>query len=148
MQSFIIEGPTSITGEIKASGSKNAALPIIAASLLANGTTILKNVPNIKDIQNLIKIIEKLGAKTKFENNVLTIDTSGLNSYSPDKNLVKNLRASIVLMGSLLARFKKVEIAMPGGCFIGARPIDVHLNGFKLLGAKIIQKNDNYYLSA
>lgn len=148
MQSFIIHGPTPLEGEIKASGSKNAALPIIAASILAKGTTTLKNVPDIKDIRNLISILECLGAKTKFENNVLTVDTKSINDYKPDRKLVKNLRASVVLMGSLLARFGKVETAMPGGCFIGSRPINIHLAGFEALGAKITQKDDVYSLDS
>src|SRR3989304_274724 len=148
MQSFIIKGPSKLEGEIRASGSKNAALPIIAASILAKGKTTLKNVPDIKDIRNLIEILKGLGAKTHFENNVLTIDAKNINNYKPDYKLVKNLRASIVLMGSLLARFGKVEIPTPGGCFIGSRPINIHLDGFRALGAKITQKDDIYFLEA
>ncbi|PIZ01003.1 UDP-N-acetylglucosamine 1-carboxyvinyltransferase [bacterium (Candidatus Howlettbacteria) CG_4_10_14_0_8_um_filter_40_9] len=148
MQSFIIKGPTKLEGEISASGSKNAALPIIAASILASGITTLKNIPDIVDIQNLLKILEGLGAKTNFENNVLTIDTKDIKSYIPDKKLVKNLRASVLLMGSILARFGKVEIPTPGGCFIGPRPIDVHLAGFEALGATITQEKDMYFLEA
>lgn len=148
MQSFIIKGPTKLEGEISASGSKNAALPIIAASIIARGVTTLKNIPDIRDIRNLISIIEKLGAKTHFENNVLTIDTISIKAYKPDRKLVKHLRASIVLMGSLLSRFGKVEMPTPGGCFIGPRPIDVHLAGFEALGAKISQEKDMYFLKA
>lgn len=148
MQSFIIKGPTKLKGTISASGSKNAALPIIAASILASGVTTLKNVPNIVDIQNLLKILKGLGARTNFENNVLTIDTKDINSYIPDKKLVKNLRASVLLMGSILARFGKVEIPTPGGCFIGPRPIDVHLAGFEALGAMIEINGDEYSLEA
>lgn len=148
MQSFIIKGPNKLEGVIKASGSKNAALPIITASILANGTTTLRNVPDIKDIRNLILIIENLGAKINFENNILTIDAKCVNDFRPDKKLVKNLRASVLLMGSLLARFGQVKIATPGGCFIGARPIDIHLTGFQALGAEITRKGDEYVLTA
>lgn len=148
MQSLIIKGPTKLQGIIKASGAKNAALPIISAALLADGKTVLRNIPDIRDIKNLIKIIEGLGVKTNFSDNILEIDTTGLKSYKPDRKLVKNLRASVILMGSLLARFKRVEIAQPGGCFIGARPIDVHLVGFKRLGAEIKQVEDIYHITA
>lgn len=148
MQSFIIKGPTKLKGTISASGSKNAALPIIAASILASGVTTLKNVPDIVDIRNLLKILEGLGAKYTFENNIVKIDTTKINSYKPAPLLVKHLRASIVLMGSLLARFGKVEIPTPGGCFIGPRPIDVHLAGFEALGAKIEINGDEYSLEA
>lgn len=148
MQSFIIKGPTKLKGTISASGSKNAALPIIAASILASGITTLKNVPDIVDIRNLLKILEGLGAKYTFENNIVKIDTTNISSYKPDPLLVKHLRASIVLMGSLLARFGKVEIPTPGGCFIGPRPIDVHLAGFEALGATIKINGDEYSLEA
>jgi len=144
MQSFIIKGPAKLEGEVKVSGSKNAALPMITALLLADGKSTLKNVPDIKDIRNLIEIVRGLGCKVAFEDNTLTIDTTGLKSYKPNPKLVRNLRASIVLMGSLLARFGKVEMPKPGGCFIGSRPIDVHLKALKQLGAKVIQEEEIY----
>lgn len=148
MQSFIIKGPTKLEGVISASGSKNAALPIIAASLLANGKTVLNNIPDIKDIKSLLEIINGLGVETTFKNNVLQIDTTGLKKFKTDRKLVKNLRASVILMGVLLARFGKVEIAQPGGCFIGARPIDIHLDGLKQFGASITRRGDIYLLKA
>lgn len=148
MQSFIIKGPTKLEGTINTSGSKNAALPIIAATILAEGKTTLKNVPDIVDIRNLLEILKGLGAEYTFESNVVKIDTSNVDSHKPDEELVKHLRASIMLMGSLLARFKKVEIAQPGGCFIGSRPVDIHLDGFEALGANVGRKNGTYILEA
>jgi len=148
MTTFIINGPIKLEGEITASGSKNAALPIIAATVLAKGKTILTNVPDIKDIRNLLAILEGIGSKVNFEDNTLEIDNSDLKSSEPNPKLVKNLRASIVLMGSLLARFGKVKLPQPGGCLIGARPIDVHLEGLKSLGAKVNYDNEVYSLEA
>ncbi|MCL5093964.1 MAG: UDP-N-acetylglucosamine 1-carboxyvinyltransferase [Patescibacteria group bacterium] len=147
MESFVIKGPAKLEGEVKVSGSKNAALPMVAASLLAEGKTVLKNVPDIRDIRNLVKILEGLGSKTNFKDNVLTLDNTNIKSCRPDFKLVCNLRASIMLIGSLLARLGKVEISKPGGCFIGSRPIDIHLKGFETLGAKIDQRGEIYNIT-
>lgn len=126
-----------MSGTIHIGGSKNATLPIICATLLTKGTCVLKNVPDISDVHNLIKIMEQLGSKISFEGDVLTIDNSGVNSYQPEDGLVKKLRGSILLLGPLLARFGKVHMPMPGGDVIGSRPIDTHLLALKEFGAEI-----------
>jgi UDP-N-acetylglucosamine 1-carboxyvinyltransferase len=144
MEKFVIEGPTNLKGEVKISGSKNAALPIIAATILAEGKFIIKNIPEITDIKNLLNIIEKLGATTKLENNICEIDTTKINSTSPDPQKVQNIRASILLAGPLLSRFGRVKLAHPGGCLIGARPVKTHFDAFIELGATI-ESNEEYY---
>jgi UDP-N-acetylglucosamine 1-carboxyvinyltransferase len=145
MEHFIIQGPSKLNGEITVSGSKNAALPIICATILAKGKFKLSNVPEISDIKNLLGILEGIGAKTKIKDNICEIDTKEINSWEPDAKKVRNIRASILLAGPLLARFNKVKLAHPGGCFIGARPVDTHFNAFKGLGAKV-NIEDEFYL--
>lgn len=146
MSEFIINGPSKLRGEVKISGSKNAALPIICATLLARGKSVIENVPDIADIRNLLLILESVGAKTKLENNVCEIDATNIINSEPDHKLVKHIRASILLIGPLLARCNEVKIAHPGGCFIGARPVGTHFKAFENLGAKIIPNEDCYHL--
>lgn len=148
MEKFIISGPCRLNGEIKVSGSKNAALPILAATLLTKGKFTITNVPMITDIDNLISILEDLGATAKLTENVCEIDTTNVNSYQPDAKKVRHIRASILLLGPLLARFKEVVIAHPGGCFIGARPVATHLEALIALGASQIQSDSTYHLKA
>ena len=143
MEKFYIEGPTHLSGEVSVSGSKNAALPIIAATILAKGQFRIGNIPDITDIGYMLTILESLGAKTKLKNNLCEIDTTHIDSYTPD-TMVKNIRASILLVGPLLARFGKVKMAHPGGCFIGARPVDTHFDAFRELGATI-KTSDDYH---
>ena len=136
MQELIIEGGHSLSGEILISGSKNASLPILAATLLTNQASQIENIPHISDTVYLLKILESLGANTQFNDHRVFIQTSttdGEISY----DLIRKLRASVCLMGPLLTRKGKVSISMPGGCVIGNRPIDLHLKGFSALGAKI-----------
>jgi len=146
MEKFIINGPCCLNGEIKVSGSKNAALPIIAATLLASGKFRITNVPMITDIEHMLDIMVALGAKTTLRDNVCEIDTTNVNSFEPDAKMVRNIRASILLLGPLLARFKEVKIAHPGGCFIGARPVSTHMEALVALGASGIASDDSYHL--
>jgi UDP-N-acetylglucosamine 1-carboxyvinyltransferase len=139
MASYHITGGKVLGGTVKVGGSKNATLPIICATLLTAEKCVLKNVPNISDVHNLAAILRGLGSKVEFEGDVLTIDNSGVNSYAPDPALVKKLRGSILLVGPLLGRFKKVEIAVPGGDAIGRRPITSHTLAFEEFGAKITE---------
>lgn len=148
MEQFIIKGPTVLKGEVTVSGAKNAALPIIAATILFVEPVTLKNVPDIKDIISLLEILKSLGAKYSFEGNVLKIDPRGIEKKDPDPVLVKNLRASVLLLSPLLVRNKKVRIPHPGGCLIGSRPIDVHLEALKKMGACEKLEGDGYTLSA
>lgn len=137
MEKFVIEGGKRLKGEVQASGSKNACLPILAATLLSESESIIENVPNLKDIQTMVRLLRSLGAKVLFSNGKVTI-TPG-NSLIPmaPYNLVSTMRASVCVLGPLLGRLGEAEVSLPGGCIIGARPIDLHLKGFEALGAKI-----------
>lgn len=139
MDYYKITGGKKLKGEVKISGAKNAALPIIVASLLADGETVLRNVPNLKDILTIIKVIECLGAETDFDtnNNILTIRINKIKKAEIPYDLVKTMRASVYVMGPMLARLGFADVSLPGGCAIGERPIDIHLSGFESLGAEI-----------
>ncbi|SFE81130.1 UDP-N-acetylglucosamine 1-carboxyvinyltransferase [Peptostreptococcus sp. D1] len=126
-----------LKGAVKIDGAKNAVLPIIAATLLANGRCVLKSVPNLRDVHVISDLLKHLGAEVTYENNILTVDSSTINTCEAPYELVKKMRASFLVMGPLLARFNHTKISMPGGCAIGTRPIDLHLKGFKALGADI-----------
>ncbi len=131
MSKFEIEGLSKLSGEIPVLGAKNSALKLIAATVLIKDKVILENVPDISDIETLINILTKNGAQISRDQHTLTIDTTNLTNDDPDADLVRKFRGSIVLAGPYLARFGKVNIPQPGGCAIGSRPIDDHLNGFK-----------------
>ena len=137
MEKFIVTGGKKLNGTIEIAGSKNAALPIISAAILGNGRTVLHNVPEVKDIRTLIKILEYLGAYVKYENNTLEIDASSINKYTAPYEFVSTMRGSISLFGPLLAKYGKAKFSMPGGCVIGTRPIDLHIKGLKKLGVSI-----------
>lgn len=140
---FIIHGLNPLGGEIEVYGSKNTAIKIIAASVLIPGQVILNNVPDILDVQKMISILEKMGGIFSRQDHQLTLDLTDLRPIDPDPDLVRQMRASIVLVGPLLARFGKVSIPHPGGCLIGPRPIDRHLKAFRDLGAEIIENQHN-----
>ena len=136
-----IEGGTPLKGDVAISGAKNSALKIVAAALmLKNGKSKISNVPNLSDMRVMAEIVENLGGEIKLEDGNIEMDCSDLSSSYVPLTLASKLRASIVCLGSLLARFKEVKIAMPGGCNIGARKIDLHLKGLKALGAKITEE--------
>jgi len=146
---FVIEGGYPLKGEVQVSGSKNAALPILAATLLTDGVSTISNVPDIADIRVLIEIIESLGGKIEWINkNRVRVDNSGVDGREPDFTKIKKLRASILILGPLLARFGKVKTTHPGGCHIGARPIGVHLKGLEALGGKYHSDDQFYYLES
>jgi len=136
---YIVKGGNKLNGTVSISGAKNAALPIIVASLLAEGTTVLHNVPNLKDIQTILQVIECLGAQYQFDinTNTLTIHVNSLKNAEVPYDLVKTMRASIYVMGPLLARCGEADVSLPGGCAIGERPVDIHLSGFEALGTAI-----------
>jgi len=136
----------NLSGSVKISGAKNAALPLIAATILSNKTTHIKNVPNVVDVKTLLKLLNNLGAKYSFENNTLEINTKNINKTTAVYEIVKTMRASILVLGPLLARFKECRVSMPGGCAIGARPVDLHLKALELMGANI--KIENGYIHA
>ncbi|MCX8082049.1 MAG: UDP-N-acetylglucosamine 1-carboxyvinyltransferase [bacterium] len=137
MDKFIVTGGKKLSGCVEISGSKNAALPIISAALLGNDKTVLHNVPDVRDIRTIIKILEYLGACVKYEKNTLEIDPSGINKFTAPYEFVSTMRGSICLLGPLLAKYGKVKFSMPGGCVIGTRPIDLHIKGLKKLGVDI-----------
>lgn len=126
-----------LKGNVKIDGAKNAVLPIIAATLLANDICVLKSVPNLRDVHVISDLLRHLGAKVDYRDGVLTVDSINIITYEAPYDLVKKMRASFLVMGPLLARFNHTKISMPGGCAIGTRPIDLHLKGFKALGANI-----------
>jgi UDP-N-acetylglucosamine 1-carboxyvinyltransferase len=137
MASYHISGGRELSGSISISGSKNAALPIICATLLTDEECILKNVPDIQDVRNLMEILHGLGSEVSYRSNTLFIKNIGVNSFEPQAELVKKLRGSILLLGPLLSRFHKAKMPFPGGDVIGKRPIDTHLLALKDFGVKI-----------
>lgn len=148
MTKFLIEGDRPLRGKVAVSGAKNAALKMIAASLLATGPCKLRNVPRISDVRVMIKLVEGFGVKSQWDDqHTLTLDPTRVHKADPDPRLVKKLRASLVLIGPALARFGQISLPIPGGDQIGRRPIDTHLNALRQLGAKIELKNDTYHLT-
>ncbi len=137
MDKILIKGGQSLKGEVAVSGSKNAALPIIAASILAPGSFTFRNVPLLKDIQSIRELLVTMGAEAELNGSNLSVDTMNLAHFEAPYDLVRKMRASILVLGPLLARMKRARVSLPGGCAIGARPIDQHLNGLSLLGAEI-----------
>jgi UDP-N-acetylglucosamine 1-carboxyvinyltransferase len=134
---LIIKGGKKLTGDVTVSGSKNASLPIFISTILAPGAHEIRNVPFLRDINTTIKVLESLGASIEGNGNVVRIDTSRLNNHEATYDLVKTMRASVLVLGPLLARFGKARVSLPGGCAIGARPINLHLKGLEALGADI-----------
>lgn len=137
MSSYIIEGGKKLQGETYVSGSKNASLPIMAATILNGGISKLYNVPNIHDTKMMIEILKGLGCKVKHAGNKLIIDSSQVNKFEIPEHLMREMRSSVILAGSILGRYKKATFSYPGGCDIGSRPIDLHLKGFEKLGIKV-----------
>lgn len=141
MDKFKIIGASRIVGEVAISGSKNAALPLLAAMLLPNGETVLHNVPTLKDTATLIELIAGTGVKIYKEGNTVTADASVVTDYYAPYELVRTMRASILVLGPLLARFGEAEVSLPGGCSIGSRPVDQHLKALEAMGATIEVEN-------
>ncbi len=137
MDSLLIKGNKPLQGQVTISGSKNATLPIMAASLLSSGEVILTSVPNLDDISVMSEVLTTLGAKVTRENDTLIINGTNINSYEIPENISRKMRASNLVMGALLARFAQARVAYPGGCAIGTRPMDLHLKGFRSLGYDI-----------
>ena len=138
MEKLVITGPTPLKGEVEISGAKNAAVAILPATLLINGICTINNIPNINDVQILCTILEKMGAKITWNNkNELTIDTRNITTTQAPLDLTSKFRASYYLIGAMLGRTGEIEVGMPGGCNLGARPIDQHIKGFELLGANV-----------
>lgn len=142
MDKLIIHGGKPLRGEVNISGAKNSALPIMAASLLAEDNVTISNVPHLRDITTMMELLGQLGAKlTVDETMSVQIDASHVNEFVAPYELVKTMRASIVVLGPLLARFGKAKVSLPGGCAIGSRPVDLHLKALEAMGAEIVVKN-------
>ena len=138
MDKFVINGGTKLKGEVIIGGAKNAAVAILPAALLINGICTIENLPNISDIQISCKILEKIGVKIQWlTNNSIKIDTRNINSTNTPLDMTSKFRASYYLIGALLGRYHSVEVGLPGGCNLGARPIDQHIKGFEALGATV-----------
>jgi len=137
MDRIIVKGGIPLKGKVKISGSKNSALPILAATLLAEGNSKIENLPLLKDTETILNILRLLGARIRLKGNSVEINTESVKNFTAPYDLVRLMRGSICLLGPLLARFKKAVVSLPGGCVIGPRPIDLHLKGLRELGAEI-----------
>jgi len=141
MDKIIVEGGRPLHGEVNVSGAKNAALPILVSALLTDGWNTFTNVPQLMDIDSTKILLSNLGVAVETKGDTVRIDSSGLNSHEAPYDLVRKMRASILVLGPLVARLKKARVSLPGGCAIGARPINLHLKGLASLGARIDLKH-------
>jgi len=137
MDKILVQGGRRLSGEVHISGAKNAALPILAASLLCDGANTFSRVPNLRDIRSTLDLLTHLGVRCDMDGHTVHVDAAGLNNHEAPYDLVRKMRASILVLGPLVARLKKARVSLPGGCAIGARPINLHLRGLQRLGAKI-----------
>lgn len=145
MGKFIIKGGTPLQGEVRIGGGKNAVLPILAATVLYPGISYIHDCPKIVDVFTMIRILESIGCRSKWEGKTLIVDTSTASSFEVPPELVSEMRSSIILLGSILGRFRQIKISYPGGCSIGPRPIDLHLKALKQMGVQI-QEEHGYIL--
>lgn len=146
MDKFVIKGGKKLSGSVKVSGSKNSSLALMPATILASGKSVLRNTPELNDVFTMSKLLKHLGAQINFNNEILEIDTSGINEFTAPYEHVKKMRASVYVLGPLLARFGKAKVSLPGGCAWGPRPVNLHLEAMKKLGAEIDLK-DGYIIA-
>lgn len=144
-EKLLINGGTTLCGEVKVEGAKNALLPLLAATVLSEDEYQILNYVDLEDLKNMREILSLLGVETKSSGNEIFINSKHIKNTKITHELTQKLRASIFTLGALLGKFRKAEIAYPGGCQIGARPIDIHINGFKALGAKVVEKHGYIY---
>ncbi len=137
MQQFLVSGGATLKGDVVISGAKNAALPILFATILAEQPSVLSNVPVLKDIDTTFKLLRIFGADVSRDDHQVTVDATAIHSQMAPYELVKTMRASILALGPLLARFGHAEVSLPGGCAIGARPVNLHIDGLRKMGAEI-----------
>lgn len=137
MDKLVIEGGVSLKGSVTVSGAKNSVLPLLSACLLTNERCRIKNVPNLRDVITMIKILRSLGAYAEYCNGEVIVEAKTIKSHIADYKLVSTMRASFCVLGPLLGRLRKAKVSLPGGCIIGVRPVDLHLKGIKALGAKV-----------
>ena len=149
MEKLVVTGPTSLKGEVTIGGAKNAAVAILPATLLIDGICTIENLPNISDIKISCEILEKLGAKITWKDkHTITVDTRSLTTTKAPLDLTSKFRASYYVIGAMLGRMGEIEVGMPGGCKLGARPIDQHIKGFELLGADVTVEKGTIYAKA
>ena len=148
MEKYIINGGTRLFGEVPIIGAKNSVLPILAATVINRSVNIISNIPNLKDVDVMIKILTSLGAKVELDGDILTVDSNLINSISLPEELVREMRSSIIFMGALLARYGEAVLSYPGGCEIGPRPIDLHLKSLRQMGATIVESHGFIYCKA
>ena len=144
-EKLLINGGSTLCGEVKVEGAKNALLPLLAATVLSEDEYQISNYVDLEDLKNMREILSLLGVETKSSGNEIFINSKHIKNTKITHELTQKLRASIFILGALLGKFRKAEIAYPGGCQIGARPIDIHINGFKALGAKVVEKHGYIY---
>src|SRR6478609_1752033 len=147
MDSLLIKGGVPLHGDVTISGAKNAVLPILAATLLTKEKCVIRRVPNLSDVRFMGQILGWLGAKVHTDNGTITVEAKKVQGAG-DYDLIRKMRGSICIMGPLLGRLKKATVSLPGGCVIGARPINLHLKGFEALGAKVTIENGYVHASA
>ena len=148
MKKLIIKGGNKLTGKIKIGGAKNSVVALLPAAILSNDKCTITNVPNISDVHKLNEMLSILGANVKYENGKIEINTENIKNTEIDEYHASSIRASYYFMGALLGKYKKAEIAFPGGCVIGSRPIDLHIKAFEKLGAKVKLKDNKYIITA
>ncbi|MGE5379531.1 MAG: UDP-N-acetylglucosamine 1-carboxyvinyltransferase [Methylocystaceae bacterium] len=148
MEQFLLRGGARLAGRVRVSGAKNAALPLMAASLMSRSQCVIENIPDLEDVRVMGEVLEQLGAKLKRQDSALIIDTSHVNSVEVPENLTRKMRASNLVMGALIARFGEARVAQPGGCAIGSRPMDLHIKGFKNLGCMVNEKHGSLLAQA
>ena len=146
MKKIVIQGNRPLKGEVTISGAKNSAVALIPAAILADSPVVLEGVPDIQDVHSLIEILEIMGVQTHFEENTLTIDPTEIVSIPMPSGKINSLRASYYFMGALLGKFGEAVVGLPGGCFLGPRPIDLHIKGFESLGAEVSNEHGVIYL--
>ena len=146
MKKIVIQGNRPLNGEVTISGAKNSAVALIPAAILADSPVVLEGVPDIQDVHSLIEILEIMGVQTHFEENTLTIDPTEIVSIPMPSGKINSLRASYYFMGALLGKFGEGVVGLPGGCFLGPRPIDLHIKGFEALGATVTNEHGAMYL--
>src|SRR5688572_5955216 len=146
LDSFLIRGGRKLKGTVRVSGSKNAALPCVFAALLSDEESVIENVPDLKDIRTAVALLEQLGKRVVYEGSRVVVKAGGRLSHHASYDLVRRMRASVVVMGPLLARLKRAHVSLPGGCSIGARPINYHIQAFEQMGATV--RVEEGYISA
>ncbi|MBQ5485091.1 MAG: UDP-N-acetylglucosamine 1-carboxyvinyltransferase, partial [Lachnospiraceae bacterium] len=138
MEQYVMKGGTPLTGTVNISGAKNAALALLAAAIMTDETVTIENLPDVRDVRVMLTAIEQIGGRVEHvDKHTVKINGSSISALSVDYEYIKKIRASYYLLGALLGKYRKAEVALPGGCAIGSRPIDLHIKGFKALGASV-----------